>query len=112
MTAEAVVGKQHFPADAYVTGGPGPRFRLGARVRTKDHGHGGHTRLPRYARGKPGVIQAYYGDQVLPDASAAGEERGEPLYCVMLKASDLWEEAADSADEVCLDLWESYLDPA
>ncbi len=109
---ETVRGKALFPFDPLVPGGPAPAFAVGATVRTKANGHAGHTRLPRYARDKPAVIHAYYGNQILPDASASGREDAEPLYCVMIKAKDIWPESADSTDEIFLDLWESYLEPA
>lgn len=111
LTAADVAGKAHYPPDPRRQG-PAPRFALGEAVRTRQAGYAGHTRLPRYARGKPGVIQAYYGNQILPDASASGREEAEPLYVVLIKVADIWPECAESADEICLDLWESYLEPA
>lgn len=112
MGAAEVLGKVHPPHDPHRPGGVAPRYRPGDAVRTRPVGFAGHTRLPRYARDKPAVIHACYGRQLLPDAVAAGREEAEPLYCVMLRAKDLWIEAADSPDEVFLDLWESYLEPA
>lgn len=111
LTAEDVAGKAHYPHDPVRPGGQ-PRFAVGEGVRTRVAGYAGHTRLPRYARGKPGVIQAYYGKQLLPDAVASGRAEAQPLYVVMIRAADIWPECADSADEICLDLWESYLEPA
>ena len=111
LRAEDIRGKAHHPPNPLRPDAAEPVFAAGAAVRCKISGHSGHTRLPRYARGKPGVIQAYYGPQLLPDAAAAGEERAEPLYSVLFKARHLWPEATASEDEVCLDLWESYLEP-
>ena len=89
-----------------------PAFALGATVRAKRDGRRGHTRLPAYARGRRGVIEAYHGAHVLPDASAQGEERAEPLYPVVFDAAELWPEAAGRRERVFLDLWQSYLEPA
>ncbi len=111
LKAEDIAGKAHYPHDPRRPGGS-PAFAVGQSVRTRAAGYPGHTRLPRYARGKPGVIQACYGNQLLPDAVASGREEAQPLYVVQIRAADLWPEAADSKDEVCLDLWESYLEPA
>lgn len=91
-----------------------PAFAVGERVRCLAHepvAHGavGHTRLPAYVRGCAGRIHACHGAHVLPDASAAGEERAEPLYSVVFEVAELWPESAGSADRVYLDLWESYL---
>jgi len=111
MRSEDVLDKAHRPVDPRRPGAE-PAYALGQAVRTRPAGFAGHTRLPRYARGKPAVIHANYGCQLLPDAVASGREEAEPLYCVMLRAADLWVEAADSPDEIFLDLWESYLEPA
>ncbi len=73
----------------------------------------GHTRLPRYARGRTGVIERLHGAHVFPDSNAHG--RGEdprPLYTVRFTAQELWGEAADPRDGVRLDLWEPYLERA
>jgi nitrile hydratase subunit beta len=89
-----------------------PAFRVGDAVRAHDHGTAGHTRLPAYVRGRAGRIEACHGAHVLPDASARGESRAEPLYTVAFEASALWPEAAGRRDTVFLDLWESYLERA
>lgn len=90
---------------------PKPAFKAGDRVRTVSHGKPGHTRLPAYARGRTGTIERFCGAHVLPDASARGEERAEPLYTVAFDAGELWPEATGRRERVCLDLWESYLEP-
>ncbi len=88
------------------------RFKTGDTVRARQMSPSGHTRLPRYARGHEGRIHAYYGCQILPDANAHGEKRGEPLYSVAFRASDLWPEDGGKNDYVYIDMWESYLEPA
>ncbi len=88
------------------------RFAVGDLVRTHVHAAPGHTRLPQYARGCRGTVTGFHGAHILPDASALGEERAEPLYTVAFAATELWPEARASRDRVYLDLWESYLEPA
>src|SRR5436305_1183430 len=44
-----------------------PRFTAGDRVRTKNLHPTGHTRLPRYARDKSGVVDRDHGVFILPD---------------------------------------------
>ncbi len=88
-----------------------PRFAAGARVRTVPHGIPGHTRLPRYARDRAGVIEALYGAFVLADANAAGQPRTEWCYRIAFTARELWGEEAHEGDSVTLDVWESYLEP-
>jgi nitrile hydratase len=86
-----------------------PLFATGQQVRTVSHGHAGHTRLPQYARGRRGTIQACNGAHVFPDLSAEGVEVHQYCYSVMFTAEELWAEAGGSRDKVYLDLWESYL---
>ena len=90
-----------------------PRFRLGDAIVTRNIHPLTYTRLPRFARGKPGVIIALRGAHVFPDANALFQgENAQPLYTVKFQARTLWGEAANPRDTVCLDLWEDYLDPA
>lgn len=87
-----------------------PRFAVGDGVRTVAHGKPGHTRLPAYARNRPGRIVTRHGAWVLPDSNAHGHgERPEHLYSVAFRGEDLWGEAAEAGTTVHLDLFESYL---
>jgi nitrile hydratase len=106
-------------ADAMARGTPSERaaptpsaFAVGATVRAKVMNPTTHTRLPRYARGKTGVIEAVRGCFVYPDSSAHG--RGEDprwLYTVRFAARELWGDEADPAVSVSIDAFEPYLDP-
>jgi nitrile hydratase len=86
-----------------------PAFTLGQQVITASHGHQGHTRLPQYARGRRGTIEACNGAHLFPDLSAQGVEVYQYCYSVVFTAAELWAEAESSRDKVYLDLWESYL---
>ncbi|HLW92761.1 MAG TPA: nitrile hydratase subunit beta [Roseiarcus sp.] len=93
--------------------GASPRFQPGALVRTKLRYTTGHTRLPRYAFGKRGVVEKTRGAFVLPDSAAAGRgEAPEPLYTVRFTGRELWGDESDDNIAVSIDAWESYLDPA
>lgn len=90
-----------------------PRFAPGQGVRARNIHPLGHTRLPRYARGKTGAVIRLHGAHVLPDASAHGlGEQPQHLYTVSFSARELWGPEAPAKDRVCLDLWEGYLEPA
>jgi nitrile hydratase len=90
-----------------------PRFSPGDAVVTRQFHPHGHTRLPRYARGKRGVIASIHGVHVFPDTNAHGlGEQPQPLYSVRFDAVELWGESAEPNQRVHLDLWESYLSPA
>lgn len=87
-------------------------FAPGDPVVTRNMHPHGHTRLPRYARGRRGVVRKVYGPFRLPDANAHGDhDRWETCYAVEFKAQELWGSEAAPNDRCCIDLWESYLDP-
>ena len=101
--------------DALTTPHPGPppvppgqqRFAVGDNVRVRRYAPPGHTRCPRYLRGAAGEIAAVHGRFTLPDASAHGYNREEPLYTVAFSAADIW---GSGDHRVHADLWESYLE--
>jgi nitrile hydratase len=89
------------------------RFNVGDRVRTRKINPTGHTRLPRYARGREGVVDRHHGIFVFPDTNANFEgEHPQHLYSVRFRAQELWGESASPRDSVYLDLWDSYLEHA
>ena len=90
-----------------------PRYAIGQRVRARKMNPIGHTRLPRYARGRAGVIEGDRGVQAFPDTSVYGRgENPQHVYSVRFQARELWGEEAPARDAVYLDLWEDYLEPA
>ena len=90
-----------------------PQFSTGDRVRSRNIHPTGHTRLPRYARGKHGTVTNFYGIYNLQDAELPTEyaTRQQPLYAVRFDATELWGSAAEAKSAVYLDMWESYLEP-
>jgi nitrile hydratase len=90
-----------------------PRYAAGQRVKARNMHPAGHTRLPRYVRGRTGVIETDRGVQALPDTNVYGRgENPEHVYSVRFAARELWGEQASPRDSVYLDLWEDYLEPA
>ena len=87
-----------------------PRFAPGDAVRARNVNPRGHTRLPRYCRGKPGTIVAIHGAHVYPDVNAR-EVGAAPqwLYAVRFAACDLWGPDT-SASAVHVDCFEPYLE--
>jgi nitrile hydratase len=89
------------------------RFTIGDAVRTVVMHPRHHTRLPRYARGKRGVIERVSGCHVFPDTGAHGApETAQWLYTVVFTGTELWGRDADPATSVSIEAWESYLEPA
>lgn len=90
------------------------RFKPGDAVRTKNIHPPTHTRLPRYARGRRGLIELVHGCHAFPDAVAI-DKGDDPqwLYTVVFEAGELWgPDAPDPTSKVSIDAFEPYLDPA
>ena len=92
-----------------------PKFRSEQRVRARNMHPRGHTRLPRYTRGKSGTIVRVHGVFDLQDTDVHGFRFGyrpEHVYTVRFAARELWGDRASERDAVYVDLWESYLERA
>jgi hypothetical protein len=88
-----------------------PLFKPGDRVVTKNLNPSGHTRLPRYARDKHGVVESVHGPFKLPDTNAHHLSLDwEPAYTVVFKAAELWGEQAEPRQTVSIDLSQGYLE--
>jgi nitrile hydratase beta subunit len=95
------------------TGRLTPRFKVGDRVIARNLNPSGHTRLPRYVRGKQGIIDRVHGTFVYPDTNAhGGGEQPQPVYSVRFDAVELWGPTASAHDSLYIDLWEDYLENA
>lgn len=87
-----------------------PRFGVGDRVRVREWHPAGHTRCPRYVRGKSGIVVRVDGIHSVPDVEAHGAARRyEPTYSVRFDADDLWRDGQRGV-WVHVDLWDSYLE--
>lgn len=90
-----------------------PRFKEGDQVRARNINPTTHTRLPRYARGKLGTVEAIRGCHVYPDTAALGQgDDPQWLYTVVFTGRELWGEEADPTIKVSIEAFEPYLDPA
>lgn len=96
--------------------GPKPaaaRFEVGQGIRARNVNPVGHTRLPRYARGKLGTIARIYSVQSFDDAVAQGlADKPQHVYSVRFTARELWGEQGNQRDSVYVDMWEDHLEPA
>jgi nitrile hydratase len=90
-----------------------PRFSAGDSVVVRDMHPAGHTRVPRYVRGKRGVVVRVSRPFEFPDlAGHALPAHVEPTYHVEFDSRELWRDAAEGRGTVVVDLWESYLEAA
>ena len=107
--AEASIRRPRVRRDA----GTPARFRPGQAVRARNIHPPGHTRLPRYVRGKSGTVEHDRGIYVFPDTHAHFlGETPQHLYSVRFGARELWGDQAAVRDSVYLDMWDDYLEPA
>ena len=89
------------------------RFKPGDHVRTKNIHPETHTRLPRYARDRVGVIEAVRGCHVFPDTAAIGKgDNPQWLYTLLFDGRELWGKDSDPTLKVSIEAFEPYLDPA
>jgi hypothetical protein len=97
------------PSDSHQ--GTPEEFVLEDQVRARMLHWSGHTRLPRYIRGRQGRVVRDLGEQVFPDTNAhhAGKHR-QHLYTVEFSARELFGPERRPRDGVRLDLWADYLE--
>ena len=113
LTAEQVPTVRHRGASTSRDIPVAARFQAGQKVRARVINPTGHTRLPRYARGKVGTIHLDHGVFVFPDTNALFQgENPQHVYAVRFSARELWGDAAKPQDAVYLDMWDDYLEPA
>jgi nitrile hydratase subunit beta len=89
------------------------KFHGGEHVRARNINSAGHTRLPRYVRGKRGTIARDHGVFIFNDSLVQGlGEKPQHVYSVRFAARELWGSDASPSDSVYVDLWDDHLEPA
>ena len=72
-----------------------------------------HTRLPRYARGKVGVVELCHGCHMYPDLVATDHgDNPQWLYTVVFDSRELWGPDADPTLKISIDAFEPDLEKA
>ena len=88
-----------------------PRFRPGDHVLVRNINPTGHTRLPRYLRGKRGTVEIDHGVFVFPDTNARRQgEKPQHVYAIRFTARELWGPDVSDRDTLYVDIWDDYLD--
>ncbi len=99
------------PIPIAASGGPSPRFVVGDAVVVRTVHPRGHTRCPRWVRGRRGSVIRVDPAFPVPDVAAhARNAPSEPTYGVRFTATELWGDA--TPDTIHVDLWERWLEPA
>jgi nitrile hydratase len=90
-----------------------PLFAIGEAVVAANRHPAGHTRLPRYVRGRTGTVTHWRGGHVFADSNACGGgEAPQHLYTVSFPACEIWGPGADGSAIISVDAFESYLESA
>lgn len=89
-----------------------PAFQIGDTVLIANRHPSGHTRMPRYIRGRSGVIVLYHNAHIFPDVHAASaEKQAAHLYTVRFTGAALWgDRSSEPNTEVCVDVFEPYIE--
>ena len=112
LPLEAVDGLIATGATARMSDSVTSKYKPGDRVTARNINPVKHTRLPRYVRGKTGVVEIDRGVFCFNDTNAHGEgHKPQHLYGVRFSARDLWGDAVSSKDTLFIDLFEDYIDP-
>lgn len=89
---------------------PVPALSVGDTVRTKVGASRRHSRLPTYAAGRIGHVEAILGLHTVPDVVAHEDSTTrEWTYRIRFTARELWGAQAASGDSVTVDVWNSYV---
>jgi nitrile hydratase len=87
-------------------------FSVGDSVLVKNEHPVWHTRVPRYVRGRRGVIHKDHGVYPFQDAVPGGAQRRlQHLYTVRFTGRELWGSRGHSRDRVFVELWDDHLEP-
>ena len=111
VSKDALLGMMSTGASLRLPEPAPPRFHPGDRVLVRNINPEHHTRLPRYARGKHGIVERLQGVFVFPDTAAHGQgNKPQQVYNVRFTARELWGSGAPAQDSLTLDLFEDYLE--
>jgi nitrile hydratase beta subunit len=88
------------------------KYAVGDRVRVINEHPFGHTRRPRYVRGRVGVVDRISGFFVYPDSSAMGQgDDPQWVYNIRFTLSELWgPHYGDPNSAIYIDAFEPYLE--
>jgi nitrile hydratase subunit beta len=113
LTADMVPMLVKTGASARVNENVTGRFKVGDQIVVRNINPAGHTRLPRYVRGKRGTVQADWGVFIFPDTHAHGKgPQPQHVYSVKFASRELWGPSAPQRDVLYIDVWDDYMDLA
>ena len=112
LSVDEILTRQRNTRSARLNDDVAPRYHMGDQVRARNIHPKGHTRIPRYVRGRLGVIDRDHGVFIFPDTNAVfAGKRPQHLYSVCFTAREIWGTKAVVTDKVYVDMWDDYLEP-
>ena len=112
LSLDDILTRQHNTRSARLNDDVAPRYHMGDQVRARNIHPKGHTRIPRYVRGRLGVIDRDHGVFIFPDTNAVfAGKRPQHLYSVCFTAREIWGTKAVVTDKIYVDMWDDYLEP-
>ena len=113
LSLDEILTRQRNTRSARLNDDVAPRYHMGDQVRARNIHPKGHTRIPRYVRGRLGVIDRDHGVFIFPDTNAVfAGKRPQHLYSVCFTAREIWGTKAVVTDKVYVDMWDDYLEPS
>jgi nitrile hydratase len=111
LSLDDILTRQRNTRSARLNDDVAPRYHMGDQVRARNIHPKGHTRIPRYVRGRLGVIDRDHGVFIFPDTNAVfAGKRPQHLYSVCFTAREIWGAEAVITDKVYVDMWDDYLE--
>ena len=113
LTIEIVPGLVAGGASCRMDDDVAPKFGVGDKVRAINIHPIGHTRLPRYIRGKFGTVARDHGVFAFPDTSVSGVHSDpQHVYSVRFEGEELWGADVNVNSSLYIDLFDNYLESA
>ena len=101
-------------AQIVLAAGEAPRFAIGDTLRVMTRSPIGHYRVPRYLRGKIGVVQAIIRPAAIDNEEEAyGRNAGSKSYYYRMafRMTDVWPDYAGSgADGLRIEIFQTWLE--
>ncbi len=112
LTPDLVAGMVAGGASSRVDAAVSPRFQVGDEIVVRNINPTGHTRLPRYLRGKRGVIDRDHGVFIFPDTHAHHQgKKPQHVYSVRFSAAELWGPDGSPKDCCYVVVFDDYMSP-
>jgi len=113
LTPDIVPGLLSTGASARIDEEVAAKFHVGDEVEMKNINPVSHTRLPRYVRGKKGVVHHDHGVFAFPDTGAHGKgHKAQHVYSVKFSFQELWGEDYAANMFLYIDMFDDYMRPA